>query len=224
MELLKITIPKFARTVTVSQARRANYYHQGEKIPKKYQGDDFAWRIHRKKMVLFNVKTNSPVVKNPNTAGTPRDEVIAGNSVWDTTRIGNYTELIKLSVQKYFWDVITHFGLDKTDLRGKVPLRIHLEFYTYKEAQDVDNLDLIYRKAFIDAIQDRPEHMVYDVGPRLIANDNAKTIKSIYTDHHDCMPDEEKLVITISLCDNTVINYDEIIWKINLTQLDLKKS
>jgi hypothetical protein len=175
-------------------------------------------------MILFDTDTNSPVIKNPNTVGKPREEIIAGNSVWDTARIGNYTEIIKLSVQNYFWQVIKHFNLDKTDvLRGKVPLRVHLHFHTFKEPQDIDNLDLIYRKAFLDTIQDRPDYMIYDVGPRLIESDGPKIIKSVYTDHHDCMPDEEKLIITISLCNNNVIDYDNLpIWKINLKELNLK--
>jgi hypothetical protein len=226
MELLRIEIPKFAKEVTVSQARRANYYHLGEKIPKKYDNEDYGYIVKGKYRILANVKQKPPVlvIKNPNTAGTPRKETISGNDIWNTMRVGNYTEIIKLSVQKYFWDVIKHFELDTLDLHDKFPLRVHLIFHTYKEPQDVDNLDLIYRKAFLDAIQDRPEHMVYDIGPRLIRKDDAKTVKSLYTDHHDCMPDEEKLIITISLCDNKVIDYNNLpIWKINIMEMNLKK-
>jgi hypothetical protein len=224
--LLQITIPKFAKSVTVSKARRANYYHQGEKIPKKYNNNNYAFVLRGKNRILCDIRPDVavPVIKNPKTAGTPRVENISGNSVWDTMRVGNYMEIIKLSVQNYFWEVIKHFELNKIEtLRTNAPLRVHFEFYTHKEEQDIDNLDLIYRKAFLDAITDRPEHMVYDVGERLIPTDGPKMIKSIYTDHYDCELDDEKLIITISKCDNTVINYENFIIT-NLNINDIKRS
>jgi len=214
---MKIEIPNFARDICVSKARRAKFYKHGDKIPKKYQTKSYNFIPYRGKMVLVETSTNQPVIKNPTQAGTPSFVTIAGNDVWDTHRRGDYVEKIKLSIQVYFWEIIKHFKLDKEDLESLIPIRITFDFYTCKETQDLDNLELLYKKAFIDAIQDKK----YPVEEkRLIRNDTTKWIKSLYTNHHDVKTkDNEKLVITLTKCDNIVIDYANDITTLNINNL-----
>lgn len=211
--LITITIPKFAREIKVTNARRAKYYHESENIPKKYQNSDYNWLLHKGKTVLCNLITKEPVIKNPTTAGTPRFETINGNDLWSGAKRDDYKDIFKASIQVWFWECIKLLNLEKTNLNESLyPLQIELIFYTYKEEQDLDNLDLWYRKCFLDAIQDvytfkeTPRKLIET---RFIRNDNTKIVKSIHSDHHDCKFGEDKLVIKINTCNNTVIDYNK---------------
>jgi len=216
--MIVIEIPRFAKEIQISKARKAKFYYQGEKIPKKYQNKFYTFLPRKGKMVLIDNSTKQPVIKNPNAAGTPSYTTIAGNDIWNTNRVGVYTEQIKLSLQNWFWEIIKYYKLDKLDVTELLPLHITFDFYTYKEKQDLDNLKLFYEKAFIDAIQDS----TYANETRWLRNDSTKQIKALYTNHHDCKnKEEEKLVITITKSNNTVIQYDELIEKLNIN--DFKK-
>lgn len=225
MKEIKIEIPNFARDIQVSNSRRAKYYEEGEKIPKKYQNNSYEFTkvkssSKKTRIVLFNKKTNEPVIKNPNTAGTPKFTTIAGNDLWNTHRVGNYIEKIKLSLQVYFWEIIKHFKLENEDLTELIPIRIKFDFYTHKETQDLDNLSLFYQKAFADAIQNK----VYPKEKRWLDNDDLKNIKSYYVNHHDVKSKkEEKLIITISKADGcNVIDYEKEVLQININELNGK--
>jgi hypothetical protein len=218
MKEIKIVIPNFAREIKVSNNRRASYYKEGEKIPKKYQNKFYTFLPYKGKMILFDNKTKCPVIKNPNTAGTPKFTTIAGNDLWNTHRVGNYIEKIKLSLQIYFWDVIKHFKLENLNIESYLPMRITFDFYTYKETQDLDNLALFYQKSFADAIQDK----VYPEEKRWIKKDDVKTIKSYVINHHDVESKEkEQLIITITKVENcNVIDYTTNVLQLNTDEIN----
>lgn len=214
--MIVIEIPKFAKEIQISKARRAKFYYQGEKIPKKYQTKFYTFLPYKGKMVLIDNSTKQPVIKNPNAAGKPSYTTIAGNDIWNTHRVGAYTEQIKLSLQNWFWQVIKYYKLDKVDVTELLPLHITFDFYTYKEKQDLDNLKLFYEKAFIDAIQDSD----YANEARWLRNDSTKQIKALHTNHYDVVNrEDEKLVITLQKSNNTVVDYEKEIMSIDINTL-----
>lgn len=210
---ITISIPNFAREITLSNKRRASYYKKGDKLPKKYS--TFTHTFDKKER-LINVVTGELVIKNPDSVGTPKTTTIAGNDLWNTHRIGNYTELIKISLQEWLWQVICHYKLQTVDLTELLPMRVKLDFHTYKESQDLDNLDLFYRKAFADAIQDNK----FNNETRWLRNDNTRHIKSFVTNHHDVSnKSEEMLVITITKAPVRFINYETETLEFNVNNL-----
>lgn len=224
-EIIRIEIPNFARQVKVSNARKARHYKFGENIPERFEkaiGSVYTWKEVKGKTLLARVDNGELVVKNPKTAGTPRYEQIAGNSIWDTGRNGDYMEMIKLSVQKYMWDVIQHFKHDSLVIKDELlPLRVTMDFHTYMEPQDFDGLKLFYEKCFLDAIKDqytwkeKPRRLLET---RWVREDNTKIIKSLHMEHHDCFKGEDKLVITVtSGIPNKVINYTKDVPEFNFT-------
>lgn len=197
METLIITIPTIPRQVKVAEAQRPKYYKKGQEIPKKYQTPNFIFRQipGRKSVVLYDITTNQPVIKNHKTVGQPRYYDIRGNDLWDVKAPQAFLEQVKISLQEYFWQVIKHIYADRQlpNFREVKSLRVHMIFYSCNEAQDTDNLDLFYRKAFGDAIQDNK----YNNETRLVPND--KVIKSFWTDLQEvATASEEKLVIHIT--------------------------
>jgi len=225
MELLKIEIPNFAREVQTSKTRRPKYYKKGENIPKKYQNVSYQYRAFGRDTVLFSIATALPIVKNPNKAGQPKYDTISGNDIWSEHKRGHYKAKFKATIQVYMWEVVKFLG--KNDFiinETEYPLQINFDFYTYKEPQDLDNLDLWYRKCFLDAIQDQ-----YNIDKgvkrelkekRMIRNDNPLVIKQLNSGHHDCLKGQDSLIITISKSANKVIDYSiEEFLTINLTQL-----
>lgn len=211
--LITITIPKFAREIKVTNARRAKYYKSGEDIPKKYQTPDYNWLLYKGKLVWCNLITKEPVIKNPNAAGTPKFETINGNDLWSGAKRDDYKDIFKASIQVWFWECIKLLNLEKTNIDESLyPLQIVLNFHTYKENQDLDNLDTWFRKCFLDAIQDvytfkeTPKKLIET---RFIRNDNTKIIKSIHSEHHDCRFGEDALIIEINRCYNKVIDYNK---------------
>lgn len=208
-----IQIPNFAREITLNNKRNASYYKKGDKIPKKYSMDKHTFDAKGR---LIDLANGTLVLKNPNSVGTPKTTTIAGNDLWNTHRIGNYTELIKITLQEWLWGIICHYSLQQVDLIGLLPMRVHLDFYTYKEPQDLDNLDLFYRKAFADAIQDNK----YKNETRWLRNDNTRNIKSFLTDHNDVKnKSEEKLVITITKAPVVFIDYEKETLQFNTANL-----
>jgi len=216
--LIQFTIPNFARRVQTSAAQRPKFYKEGDKYPKVKYSEDKGYKFVKfpnKRYAILVDKNNNPVIKNPNEVGTPKFSDIRGNDLWDTKAIGNRVEMIKLSLQEYLWSVIKFYKIpEQINIREEKALRVHLEFYTYKEPEDTDNLDTFYRKAFADAIQDNK----YLKETRLISND--KVIKSFYTDQYDVEEESmQKLVITVSRCTNKVIDYKNIILNINVADI-----
>lgn len=209
MESLIIMIPTIPRQVKVAEAQRPKYYKKGQEIPKKYQTPNFVFRQipGRKSVVLYDITTNQPVIKNHKTVGQPKFYDIRGNDLWDVKAPQAFLEMVKLSLQEYFWQAIKHIYTNKQlpNFRESKSLRIRMYFYSCNEAQDTDNLDLFYRKAFADAIQDNK----YNNEIRLIPND--KAIKSFYTDVIEVATQaEERLVIEVEEVTNLILDKTKV--------------
>lgn len=197
MEELIITIPTIPRQVKVAEAQRPKYYKEVNDLPKKYLTDDYEFRQlqGKKSVVLYDIATNQPVIKNHKTVGQPRYYDIRGNDLWDVKAPQAFLEQVKISLQEYFWQVIKHIYADRQlpNFREAKSLRVRMVFHAHNEAQDTDNLDLFYRKAFADAIQDNK----YNNETRLIPND--KVIKSFWTDVQEVATlAEEQMVIFVT--------------------------
>lgn len=237
MNLLQIEIPNFAREVTVSEKQRAKYYELNKwknddgtfKLPKKYMNSNYGWTMIGKKTVLYDNVNQEPVVRNSKTAGTPRKMEIKGNSIWDGTLQEVHLNKFKISIAEYFWNVLSHYMntsmIEEISIKLEThyPLRVVFEFHTYKEEQDIDNLDVFYRKAFLDGVQDKYS---YEKGQkkelvqrRLLRNDDKSVIRSLHTEHYDCLQGEDKLIISIHNCeDKREVDYDKPL-QLNLSEI-----
>jgi hypothetical protein len=222
-ELFTYTIKNFPREVQVSKAQRAKYYEHDKPLPKKYQTSQYSYKQLNKKLVLFDTITNTPIIKNASKAGQPKFHKISGNDLWAANLPSTFIQKLKATISEAFWQEIknnNNVEQIRNLLKGK-KLKIDFTFSTYKEIQDLDNLDIFYRKCIIDAITDKYE---YEKGERkklletrILEDDSVKYIKEIHTKHDDCVQYEDSLTISIFASNRTVLDYLKTeILKINI--------
>ena len=170
-ELLKIEIPDFITKIKTANARKAIYYEKsGKHVPTESKLKHitplgkckYEWLSKyigtRHKIVLCDIKTKEPLVKNSRSAGTPRYLVIKGNTIY--AGIGGFINRmiiingIKNDFRQYFK------GNSKI-----INYPIYLVFTMYDElnlkttkskskSQDLDNRLSIYIKASQDLMKE----------------------------------------------------------------------
>lgn len=181
-----ITIPQYIRKVVTSNERRATYYQEGEKIPKKYQeglikGKNF-WTYHKtKKKVLLTNPDGSLVIKNPRTAGQPKYKLITGNDL-HSLRMQDYerSKIIKAIKAQMIPEIAKLEPINQIHF----PIRILMEVHNTVEDTDgnsgtnwdVDNHALFYAKVFPDVLSGCPTYtkgsQISYESKRIIPNDN----------------------------------------------------
>lgn len=145
---------------------------------------NFIWKAHKsssktnKKIEwrLYNTETKEYVIKNPSVAGTPNDEIINGQKMYN----GEYNPFTRDKIMQAIHDYMIPF-LKGLELISTFPLIIDGFMYDYgKECPiskgrlwDVGNRQFPYNKAFEDVLQkegvikqDDFEHIIGS--PRLI--------------------------------------------------------
>ena len=163
-ELIQETIIyNYINRTKLADARRATYYEKGITIPKKYQTLQYEFRKHNSKTVIFDRKTNLPVIKNTKTAGQPRYTNIRGNSFYsgfahNSVRIA-IVESIKGDFLKYF-NKLKQFKLTDYPIHVKFVYFDHYNAVTSgkkgskkNKSQDLDNLDMPYKKCSLDLLK-----------------------------------------------------------------------
>lgn len=200
MELLAtVTINEYVRLVTLSESRRTTYYEKGKKkVPKKYAdkiGVDYKWTDINGKTYLTDA-WGTRIISNPNAAGTPKGEVISGNSLHslrmlDSTR----SKIIKAIKQQMIPEI------EKLEPITKFPIRILCELHDTvvdwmyidnktlqpKEINwDIDNRFLFYGKVFPDVLQGTP----------MIQEDRETKIKKRVFTSKRIIPDDGRKYIT----------------------------
>lgn len=177
---IQIVIPEYIQEMPLSKnGRRKIYYEKSDdKIPKKYQSDNFIW----KKGKLFDKTTKKFVVKNSAWADVPRTRAIAGNDVWAR---------VHPRIRMAMVDAI------KNDFRRHLPKELNLNFPIQIEMTvfcpprycdwDVGNL-WVYDKVFEDLLVDEgliPDDSIQYVtkasGPRYIPIVNQSARKMVFT-------------------------------------------
>jgi hypothetical protein len=230
MILLEYKIPDFVRHIKLSDARRARYYKNKETIPERYKNDKYHWVKDKKgNLILTEKVTNLPVVKNKAVVGTPSFFHIEGNKVWQEGRNDKQLQIIKYTLQEYFWEVIKYLspkdanGFDKP-FRLNEPADIEFIFNVYQEGQDCDNLDLFYRKCFLDGAKDQYSLNKGEkktlIQERVIPDDNKNYVRAVTSRINDCKRGEDSLHIIFKKTQSIIIDYEkESVIQIDSTKL-----
>jgi hypothetical protein len=160
--LQETIIYKYINRTKLADARRATYYEKGKTIPKKYQTSNYEFRLKSSKLVIFDKKTNLPVIKNTQTVGTERTIPIKGNNFY----AGFASEFTRLKVvESIKGDFLKYFNKLKKFNLLDYPLRVEFVYFdemndktTGKkgnkkiQSQDIDNLRFAYEKCSLDLL------------------------------------------------------------------------
>lgn len=211
MQEITIVIKGFVKNIQISNKRRAHYYVEGEKIPKKYSTNEYIFKRKNNKMILHKVSDGEPVIKNKNVAGTPKVERLSGNDVWNLNRISDKQAIIKARLTNYFWEVLKEIGMAYTTKIQLFPVDVIFEFNIYNDNLDSDNLDLWYRKCFLDAIKDNYDKEGNLLEIRWMPDDSKKYVRNLHTIVNDVRyEEEENLKITIKPTTAHIVDYSNL--------------
>lgn len=196
-ELLRIEIPDFITKIQLSKVRKPIYYEEGKAVvpPSKLKHTNsgskkYCWASHKIgskiKILLTEVKTNLPVIKNSRAAGTPKFLLIKGNSIYSgfggyRTRVRIMQE-IKNNFREFFKDKkITQFPIYlKFIMYDSINLKTSKDS---NKSQDGDNCLWPYTKASQDLM----------VEMKIIPDDNLSYIRKSSWEFVES--NEKKLVI-----------------------------
>ena len=167
MQLLReLEVPQYIRRVRIAQARRAEYYELGKKkIKAKKYLDQTKYGFRPFKVTrggkltqvyfLTDLATGERVIKNPKSAGTPKDKLINGQDIYNQTIVQETRNKMLQEIKAFFTPFVNKLEpIDMTDL----PVRIEVELHdtileeTSKKLWDVDNRFYMYGKAFQDVL------------------------------------------------------------------------
>ena len=168
--LFKIEIPDFITRIQVSKSRKPIYYEKNGKHPvpssKEKHLDKgknkFEWKMHKIgsniKILLSEVSTGKPVIKNSRVAGTPKFVQIKGNDFYSGFSSPHQRILIVNSIKDNFIDYFKKIGKIQD-------FPIYLEFIIHNEmnikaskgkmmSQDLDNQAYAYVKSSQDLMKE----------------------------------------------------------------------
>lgn len=187
--IAEVIIHKYIRKVQMSGSRRATYYKQGEKLPTKYQsrlGADYQWMRFKGGKIILCDAHEKPVVKNPNSCGTPKYKLINGQDLHALTLQDFERSKIITAIKKQMIPEVA-----KLKPITEYPIIIEAELYdTILDQEiistkgkvvdtkfDIDNRFLMYGKTFPDVLCGCPYRdedtglLVYASKPIIIDDD-----------------------------------------------------
>ncbi len=151
-KILSITIDDFSEYIEVSKARRAKPYIQGKcRVPKKYSGSDFHWRLRGKNYVLASVETGEILVANNKSAGTPKSKKVNGQDIFNQRLAPFARAALVKKVHNYFIPYvkdIPSFNIED------YPVTVELQFHIKDQGKfniDDDN-KWLWMKCFKDTL------------------------------------------------------------------------
>lgn len=158
-ERFNIVIPDYPEHFKLSNARRAEYYNAGDKLPLYIQR-----RIAKSEVILCTKKdrykdsvTNEYLVKNKRTAGKPRLSKINGQGIWDGSIMQFTRNTMRNYLHEYFKPFIIRQLPSKIFTNSKDKF-LQLEYIFYipldnkHHLQDYLNHSYCYMKTFEDAL------------------------------------------------------------------------
>jgi len=139
-------IPHFIEYIKLSEKRRAVYYKEGNRIPKKYQNEHYYFG---KDGILRNVETNERIIKNTRTAGKPNMKKINSQYFWSGSN-PHIRRKIKRDMSNYLLGYIKHIP----SVRNKqYPIGVNFILYdTIDGENDLDNFVYIWFKVVLDTL------------------------------------------------------------------------
>lgn len=187
--IFEVTVLLYTRKVQTTKTRRATYYNEGDKLPKKYQDGlekkEYLWMfIKERKGIVLVDSGGDPVIKNSKSVGSPRYKSIKGNDL-HTLRMKDYerSKIIK-AIKEDFKKATEHLKEIEPVL---FPIRLTCEVHhpivdpeTRGQEWDLDNHALWYMKVFPDVLcgcpyKDANGKMAYE-SKRIIPDDTLKYI------------------------------------------------
>jgi len=202
--LATIEIPKFITRVKMSNKRRKKYYKKGKKgwkprnLPKTYKEklDEGIYSISSRGYLLEEDGTKK--LANPQTAGTPKYEVLSGNNLlsgYGSPHIrAKLTGELKDFYRPYVQDYVKEHGPITT-----FPLKVIWECHTVVEEEpnwDASNL-FFYYKYFEDCLHEQGEglyqlipddnvsYIIEPPGAKIVPVDNWEDRKFVFSFYHD---------------------------------------
>ena len=150
-----ITFPNYLDRIQVTKNRKVKYFLKdaSKVIPKKYHNNTYGFIGYKNKdrieYILTNKETNEKVIANPKAAGTPKNIMINGQSIYNQG-INKFTRAIVMNrLKAYFKEYLT----DVDSSTWQYPIKIKYNFYTTNNRRfDLDNHSNLYIKAFQDCL------------------------------------------------------------------------
>ena len=183
----KLEIHSFIDRIELSKKRRAQYYKLRDRIPKKYINDSYDFG---KEGVLIDVNTQTKIIKNSRSVGTPNVKLITGQYFW-TGAHPHIRRKIKREMSDFFYKFMSHLPKVK---QHQYPIGVRIDWYDkMKTGQDLDNFIFLYRKVIHDVLTAKEmDHSA------IIIDDSKEYIQDIPTKFYPINEDEErKLCIEI---------------------------
>ena len=152
--MIEIKIPNYPRKIKTAEARRKKYYEMGEALPERLQiPERYVFRQMKvgKRAVgrLFDTDKEEFVLKNPNKAGTPGFQSIAGNEIIRIHEM-NRDKVMDFLVG-YFKDILKEKNIQIDNSYFPISIKMELQTQFGAGNWDTDNL-WVYHKCFIDSL------------------------------------------------------------------------
>lgn len=152
-EGIEIDIPNFITHIKLSEKRKAKYYRQGNKIPKRYKNPVFD-------SSGFLLDKGEKVISNPRSMGTPDLWCINGQSIYASMNHNKRSTVMK-KLKAYFKSKLKE-AVNARELM-RYPLKVSLELHRYRgyynaakkrweESFDLDNVCWVLQKSIQDAL------------------------------------------------------------------------
>jgi len=163
-------VETFIEKIELSKKRRAQYYTQKIKLPKKYSGDDYDFD---KNGTLINIHTGEKVIKNSLSVGKPNIKMITGQYFW-TGAHPHIRRKIKREMSDFFYKYMK--DMPKVE-ESQYPIGVRIDLYDKQDTgQDLDNFIFLYRKVIHDVLT--AKEMKHEA---IIIDDSKKYIQDIPT-------------------------------------------
>jgi Holliday junction resolvase RusA-like endonuclease len=181
--MFKVVFPDYPTKLPMTKGRRKKYFSEDDKLPKKYQTEDYIFKKER----LYNAQTKEFVIKNEKFVDRPRFQHLSYNKI--STRL-KIPVLIKLK------EWMTPFMPKSIDFDGPYRVRAVVYDWPVPMNKDLDNMH-IYYKAFLDLLKQRG--MIKDDSKRYITEAGGFVFRPINNS------DDRKLVFEIVKDEREVI-------------------
>lgn len=196
--MVEVVIKDFIDKVRISEKRRPVYYKFSDKIPLKYQTEDYVFTALG---MLIDKNTGQRVIKNNKSVGKERFWKISGQDLWSGINPHLRSKIAK-EMKKYFYE----FFRDIPPIEN-YPIGISIEFYD-DHMYDLDNQGYIYVKTIMDCLCGNVDFVrsINDSGeieytpdkesyPPKIIDDSNKYVKEFILRYFDSK--DRKLIVNI---------------------------